>query len=266
MMPNLKQNHNDASLEAYKIRLLIDRLCPTDASLDAFCIDHFPEVHKLFSSGMERTAKVNLLLVHCPLASVSGCLLLIAKVKTATIEGSIHEERLKYGAQKFGIFGILILVTAVLAICWHYGFSLLPKKENLAKDGSSSDLNRLDMNRVDLPKSIKDGNLNEIRHDSPERTVTRKKAKLPDSLSCESSDELREDLKLSIESCLSKATIRGQVVPQKDSLKLVKLGSYKLSPEKISQYGGEAALCIKKISTAVTDPNLIVISCKLTRQ
>lgn len=46
------------------LRRLIDRLAPTDADLDAFCINHFPEVKRRFGVSMERVAKINLLLEH----------------------------------------------------------------------------------------------------------------------------------------------------------------------------------------------------------
>ena len=39
-------------------------MLPTDADLDAFCLDYFPAVHQRFSSGMERLAKQNLLLAR----------------------------------------------------------------------------------------------------------------------------------------------------------------------------------------------------------
>ncbi len=42
-------------------KLLTDRL-PTDADFDAFCIDTFPDSHRRFTGGMDRTARINLLL------------------------------------------------------------------------------------------------------------------------------------------------------------------------------------------------------------
>jgi len=36
-----------------------------DPGLDAFCLDHFPEVYDKFSRGMRRDEKINLLLDHC---------------------------------------------------------------------------------------------------------------------------------------------------------------------------------------------------------
>lgn len=46
------------------IRKLIDILCRDDESLDALCIDYFPEIYKRFSIGMNRTQKVNILLFN----------------------------------------------------------------------------------------------------------------------------------------------------------------------------------------------------------
>lgn len=45
------------------LRRLLERLCPTDAELTAFCIDHFnEEVGRELGAGMSRTDKLNLLL------------------------------------------------------------------------------------------------------------------------------------------------------------------------------------------------------------
>lgn len=46
----------------FQIRTLIDRLLPNDAALGAFCLDHFEDIYREFSAGMERKHKVNLLL------------------------------------------------------------------------------------------------------------------------------------------------------------------------------------------------------------
>ena len=47
-------------------RRRLDNVLRTDAALDAFCLDFFPEVHRCFSSQMERTAKINLLFQLVP--------------------------------------------------------------------------------------------------------------------------------------------------------------------------------------------------------
>ena len=46
-----------------QLRRAIERLLLADASLDAFCVDYFPKVHRQFSAGMEWTRKVNILLL-----------------------------------------------------------------------------------------------------------------------------------------------------------------------------------------------------------
>ncbi len=48
------------------LRKLIDLLLVTDSAFDAFCIDFFPEVEKLFALGMDRLAKQNLLFKCVP--------------------------------------------------------------------------------------------------------------------------------------------------------------------------------------------------------
>lgn len=42
-------------------KLRTDRL-PTEADFDAFCIDTYPDSHRRFTGGMDRTARINLLL------------------------------------------------------------------------------------------------------------------------------------------------------------------------------------------------------------
>lgn len=53
-----------------ELRRSLERALPTDALLDGFCIDCFPSVYRQFSSGMERTRKLNLLLASTPLAEL----------------------------------------------------------------------------------------------------------------------------------------------------------------------------------------------------
>lgn len=48
--------------ERSQVRRQLDQVLRTDADLDAFCLDYFPEVHRRFARGMDRTDKVNLLL------------------------------------------------------------------------------------------------------------------------------------------------------------------------------------------------------------
>ena len=46
----------------FSLRKLLGAVLKTSTDLDAFCIDHFPEVSRRFSSGMERPAKEGILL------------------------------------------------------------------------------------------------------------------------------------------------------------------------------------------------------------
>ena len=45
-----------------------------DAQLDAFCLDHFPEVFERFGRGLRRDEKVTLLLDHCRRRDLLGTL------------------------------------------------------------------------------------------------------------------------------------------------------------------------------------------------
>jgi hypothetical protein len=47
-----------------QLRALIHEILPSDADLDAFCSDHFPDVYRRFSDGMQRVRKVTILLDH----------------------------------------------------------------------------------------------------------------------------------------------------------------------------------------------------------
>src|SRR5262249_12332967 len=58
---------------AARRKLLQDAL-PADSDLDAFCLQHFPEIQSRFSNAMDRTAKLNLLLQHSSEASIMAAL------------------------------------------------------------------------------------------------------------------------------------------------------------------------------------------------
>jgi len=49
-------------IDSRTLRLRLDEALRTDADFESFCLDFFPDVHRRFGGGMERTAKVNLLL------------------------------------------------------------------------------------------------------------------------------------------------------------------------------------------------------------
>ncbi|HNI69331.1 MAG TPA: hypothetical protein PKV55_14885 [Nitrospira sp.] len=49
---------------AASLRQLLEHVLRDDNDVEAFCIDHFDEVSKRFSQGMERTRKLNILLVQ----------------------------------------------------------------------------------------------------------------------------------------------------------------------------------------------------------
>ena len=46
------------------LRQLLQNLLPTDSDQDVFVRHHFHEVFRLFSTGMDRTQKINLLFAH----------------------------------------------------------------------------------------------------------------------------------------------------------------------------------------------------------
>lgn len=52
-------------------RQLLSKILLSDADLDAFCLDYFPDVHQRFASGMDRLSKFNLLLELKPVNDIA---------------------------------------------------------------------------------------------------------------------------------------------------------------------------------------------------
>lgn len=46
------------------LRKVLDKILATESDLEAFCVDHFQNIKRLFSSGMDRTRMVSILLEH----------------------------------------------------------------------------------------------------------------------------------------------------------------------------------------------------------
>lgn len=53
---------SDSSIKPRALRNLLDAVLRTDSDLNAFCLDYFPDVHRQFGGGMDRSAKYTLLL------------------------------------------------------------------------------------------------------------------------------------------------------------------------------------------------------------
>lgn len=51
-------------LKSASVRTLIDQVLLADSEFEAFVLDYFPQVKRLYGNGMDRTAKVNILLEH----------------------------------------------------------------------------------------------------------------------------------------------------------------------------------------------------------
>jgi hypothetical protein len=52
------------ALDRPALRKWLGTAFPSDADLDAFCIDYFPSIHARFTAGMDRVQKVTILLQH----------------------------------------------------------------------------------------------------------------------------------------------------------------------------------------------------------
>ncbi|WP_437817431.1 CHAT domain-containing protein [Sorangium sp. So ce1078] len=61
-------------LSQSQLRALVGEALRSDADLDAFCSDHFPDVYRRFSDGMQRVRKVTLLLDHADPARLTELL------------------------------------------------------------------------------------------------------------------------------------------------------------------------------------------------
>lgn len=56
------------------LRKMIHEILRSDADFDAFCLDHFFNIHRQFTGSMQREQKINLLLLHADLPQVAHCL------------------------------------------------------------------------------------------------------------------------------------------------------------------------------------------------
>ena len=74
------------------VRRLLGKTLPTKPELDAFCVDYFPEVSRRFTDEMDRTTKVNLLLMQVPLVELVNRLLaefpIAAQIMAQSMEDS----------------------------------------------------------------------------------------------------------------------------------------------------------------------------------
>lgn len=60
------QSSSEHTIDTPRLRQILAELLRSDSDLDAFCLDHFREVHRRFSSSMDRTQKENILIIHAP--------------------------------------------------------------------------------------------------------------------------------------------------------------------------------------------------------
>lgn len=52
------------------IRRMLNFILRTDSQLDEFCVDYLPEIRKLISANMDRTAKMNIIIENADLQSI----------------------------------------------------------------------------------------------------------------------------------------------------------------------------------------------------
>lgn len=73
-----------------QLRKLLRQALPGDSDLEAFCIDYFPDVYRRFSLGMDRQAKLSLLLLYAEPHRIRAALAAVMRCETAsTIRPSV---------------------------------------------------------------------------------------------------------------------------------------------------------------------------------
>ncbi len=136
--------------ERAQVRRQLDQVLRTDADRDAFCLDHFPEVHRRFARGMERTEKVNLVL------SVEELTDIVAKLHQCTSQRGalVPRPRWRWVAMTVTLFA---LAGGGLYAALHRGAegspSALPTTPSLATGQPA-----LRTKEVSVPKGINSGN------------------------------------------------------------------------------------------------------------
>lgn len=75
----------DTPIDNSQVRRLLNHILKSDSDFDAFCFDHFPDVHRRFNRGMDRVERVTLLFLHRDPAAVFA--------KLADIEPRLKQDR-----------------------------------------------------------------------------------------------------------------------------------------------------------------------------
>lgn len=117
------------------LRQLLRAQFRTDQDFEAFCLDHFPEVHERFGCGMDRVGKTNLLLAMVPVSQVAERLQ--AQVKRAMQGETRVSSPRGAGTRVKGslLRGIVALCAAALCLA---GLSWAALREQGARSARSS--------------------------------------------------------------------------------------------------------------------------------
>jgi hypothetical protein len=81
------QRYTSASVRAFLTKVLL-----TDSDLEMLCIDHFPEVKALFTNGMDRQRKINLLFEYRKPDEIVSKLFNSARTRYTTYESMLIRE------------------------------------------------------------------------------------------------------------------------------------------------------------------------------
>lgn len=127
------------------IRSILELALPTDAQLEAFCIDYFPAVQRQFSGQMERTRKLNLLLCRVPTAALLDVLQRLVPETVAQAEaacphrlGSLVRAARSFSRPAVAAIGVIsalliALVAASWSRCWPWRLAARPNPMSRAQ-------------------------------------------------------------------------------------------------------------------------------------
>jgi tetratricopeptide (TPR) repeat protein len=117
-MPNPSESHPSAvpTPSTASARQLLEQRLRTDEDLDAFCIDCFLDVYHRFAHGMDRTAKINLLLtLHEPQAILEKLNSRAAYPLAQNLEAGESTPKLRWTGAAIGV-GLLAIASVALSV------------------------------------------------------------------------------------------------------------------------------------------------------
>lgn len=249
------------------IRTLMDQVCPIDSSLDAFCIDHFPHIHRLFSSSMDRIAKVNMLLIYVPHLELYN--LLIARAPRTSINRDVSMRKLKIisiGKLSLNkLLGFCVVLSVIIMIINRHINATSYTLSSRGGDLSTSDM-QATFHDISTSNALSTSVINSAEPMSIKKFENNQSTKQPFKsvlLNCTVQNLLRDSLRIYLNHCIREIHLSNSSRSKKfPSFKLVKLGHYQLSSNNDNVFETGIPVCIKSIRPTATDPMEIEVKCK----